>query len=87
MSWPSNTEYFEKLTGPHLSHTSTPRSAEPQQGNVGLYFPPLSPPPRCHTGAELMMDEAFDTGMLDMLLRVPTKDFPNKLVHAHPGPY
>lgn len=34
-----------------------------------------------------MTDEPFDTEMLDMLLGVRTKDFPNKLSHTHPGPY
>ena len=34
-----------------------------------------------------MTDEPRDTEMLDMLLGVQTKEFPNKLSHAHPGPY
>lgn len=34
-----------------------------------------------------MTDEPFDTEMLDMLLGVQTKDFPNKLSRAHPGLY
>lgn len=43
--------------------------------------------PTATQSTELMTDEPFDTEMLDMLLGVRTKHFPNKLSHAHPGPY
>lgn len=55
------------------------------QSQCTLFFP--SGNPAATQSAELMTDEPFDTEMLDMLLGVQTKDFPNKLSHTHPGPY
>lgn len=79
-----NRERSGKRTGTHLSHTL---ASPPLGGTISLPSKTTSPPPAATRGAELMMDEVFDTEKLDMLLRVPTKDFPNKPAHAHPGPY
>lgn len=58
-----------------------------QGDNIVDPLPPGLENPTPTQSAKLMTDEPFDTEMLDMLLRVPTKDFPNKLSHTHPGPY